>query len=726
MAPSNLALYHPAADLLLQSATNGCPTRTGKPWSVEEMEAAISRGPHPSALQPEALRQLRRETLDKVNKGQARLVRWGDIKAKPPQELKISPIAMIPHKSRGYRAILDLSFNIRLQGRTVPSVNESTIKTAPHGTLDQMGHALSRIVHAFAEAPKDTKIFLAKWDIKDGFWRLDCEEGQEWNFAYVLPSADPSAEVELVVPTYLQMGWIESPPYFCAASETARDIATEYMETPIGSLPNNKFLAWTTDSDDVRSLPAKATPTEGMSYVVEVYMDDYIGLAMPASQEHLCHAANAVMHGIHDVFPAHELDTEDPISFKKLKKGDGTWMLRKDILGFTFDGDAKTLWLESPKREALLTTLHTWLRASRATNAGIPFEEFESILAKLRHALTAIPAGKGLLSPCNRLLRKRPPFVFLHRNKPLQTALADIRTLLRESTLLPTKCYELVSDWPDFVGVKDASKQGVGGFIVGEALACTPTIFRMEWPPDIKADIVSTDNPAGRLTNSDLEMAGLLLLWLVMEDVCTLSPGCHVALFSDNSPTVGWVARMAAKRSLVAAQLLRALALRLKTKGASPLTPFHVAGCENAMADIPSRSWGSNPQWACETDDNLLTLFNAKFPLPEQASWSVYRPSFAICMRVISVLRMTAFSMDEWRRLPEIGRYTGAIGPPTPRLWEWTLTYRRSHSKTKSASSLDSPPGFAVDTTVENTKSQLARSVRLSRPLARRSLWSEV
>ena len=374
------------------------------------------------------------------------------------------------------------------------------------------------------------------------------------------------------------MGWIESPPYFCAASETVRDFASEYIEMPVGSLPDNKFITWALDSNDFRALPEEEGVDAGLQYVVEVYMDDYIGLAIPASQDHLHHAANAIMHGIHDVFPASQLDTEDPILMKKLQKGDGTWMLRKDILGFTFDGADKTLWLEMPKRELLLTVLHQWLQASRTSHTGVPFDEFESVLAKVRHAFTAIPAGKGLLSPCNKMLRKRPPVVFLHRNEPLWRALTDIRTLLRESALAPTQCYELVLDWPDFVGVKDASKHGVGGFIVGERQACTPTVFRMEWPTDIKADIVSTVNPNGRITNSDLEMAGLLLLWLIMEDVCHLSPGCHVALFSDNSPTVGWVARMAAKRSLVTAQLLRTLALRLKKTGASPLTPFHVWG----------------------------------------------------------------------------------------------------------------------------------------------------
>lgn len=282
-----------------------------------------------------------------------------------------------------------------------------------------MGHALSRIIHAFAESEDDSTIFLAKWDIQDGFWHLDCKEGQEWSFSYVLPSADPSSHIELVVPTSLQMGWIESPPFFCAASETAQDVAADYMEMPIGSLPDSKFIEWAIDSTDYRALPICDGANAGLKYVVEVYMDDYIGLAIPALQPHLRHVANAIMHGIHDVFPSNPLDTEDPISLKKLKKGDGAWMLRKDILGFTFDGERKTLWLESSKRDLLLTVLHHWLQASRASHARVPFKEFESVLAKVRHAFTALPVGKGLLSPGNWLLRKRPPFVFFHRNEPL-------------------------------------------------------------------------------------------------------------------------------------------------------------------------------------------------------------------------------------------------------------------------------------------------------------------
>jgi hypothetical protein len=39
-------------------------------------------------------------------------------------------------------------------------------------------------------------------------------------------------------------------------------------------------------------------------------------------------------------------------------------------------------------------------------------------------------------------------------------------------------------------------------------------------PEDIKADIVIVKNTSGCITNLDLEVAGLLLLWLVMEAAC--------------------------------------------------------------------------------------------------------------------------------------------------------------------------------------------------------------
>lgn len=321
---------------------------------------------------------------------------------------------------------------------------------------------------------------MAKWDIKDGFWRLDCAEGEEWNFCYVLPNLDPAAPIELVVPTSLQMGWIESPPYFCAASETAWDVASQYAETPLGTLAAHKFLSLTQTNTDFINLPAtKNTPH--MKYVMEVYMDDYITAAIATEQQHLDHLANATMYGIHDVFPPDIADDTDPISKQKLEK-DGSWALVKDILGLTFNGDDKTVWLEDDKRQALLTLLHSWIRASRDATHGIPFDEFRSVIYKIRHAFLTIPVGKGLLSPFYRILAKQPKFVFLHRNKQVMKALQECRLFLKHSITAPTQCSNLVTAWPDYVGIKDASKQGVGGIVIGERKGVPQTVSDSSGP----------------------------------------------------------------------------------------------------------------------------------------------------------------------------------------------------------------------------------------------------
>jgi hypothetical protein len=136
---------------------------------------------------------------------------------------------MIPQKSQKCCSILDLSFSVHLKdGSLVPSVNEDFVNTAPHGAINQIGHALSCVIHAYATTSPDEKIFMAKLDIKDGFWHLDCEEGEEWNFAYVLPAHD-GPSMKLAIPNSLQMGWIESPPYFCSATNTGWDMVEQYI-----------------------------------------------------------------------------------------------------------------------------------------------------------------------------------------------------------------------------------------------------------------------------------------------------------------------------------------------------------------------------------------------------------------------------------------------------------------------------------------------------------------
>ena len=71
---SDLPIMQPAADILKEWATYGCPARTGKPWTRKEMQSAIERAPHRSALSDEAIAHFKAEVGDKVHSGQAKLV----------------------------------------------------------------------------------------------------------------------------------------------------------------------------------------------------------------------------------------------------------------------------------------------------------------------------------------------------------------------------------------------------------------------------------------------------------------------------------------------------------------------------------------------------------------------------------------------------------------------------------------------------------------------------
>jgi hypothetical protein len=244
----------------------------------------------------------------------------------------------------------------------------------------------------------------------------------------------------------------------------------------------------------------------------------------------------------------------------------------------------------------------------------------------------------------------------------------------------------------------------------------------MEWPQFIKKLLIKRGKH-GTISNSDLEAAGLLILWLVMEEICDIEPGAHVALFNDNSPTVHWAERLTAK-SGPAGFIMRALALRLKAREVSPLTPLHIAGDENSISDIPSRSFGDPMEWHCVDDFALRDKINSFFPLPNQASWTVFRLSSKVFTRVTSALQMKHINMEEWRRLPKLGSVVGETGVTMSNLWEWTLTFRTPHTKTKSGVSPVSQPDAALDTTVRENKLRLEQSLRRSRPLGRRFPWT--
>ena len=113
MCPGKIAQSHPAGPALQEYAREGCPVDITEDWTLEALDQAVAYGAHPSAQKPEAAKACRAEALEKVGQGQVEIRSWKELRAEIKAGLrtntKVSPIAAIPHKSRLYRMILDLS-----------------------------------------------------------------------------------------------------------------------------------------------------------------------------------------------------------------------------------------------------------------------------------------------------------------------------------------------------------------------------------------------------------------------------------------------------------------------------------------------------------------------------------------------------------------------------------------------------------------------------------------
>jgi hypothetical protein len=167
-----------------------------------------------------------------------------------------------------------------------------------------------------------------------------------------------------------------------------------------------------------------------------------------------------------------------------------------------------------------------------------------------------------------------------------------------------------------------------------------PIVWRVEWPQDIRDNVVSFMNPTGTITNSDLKMAGMVIQYLVLEHLACLRH-VHVAAWCNNTPTVSWTNKLSSSRSMVASRLARALALRIHANEALPLISVSIAGVNNQMADIALRTF-SRTLAMSETftlsDNKFLQQFSDSFPL-QNTSWRVFRVSSKLSSPIVVIAR---------------------------------------------------------------------------------------
>ena len=187
------------------------------------------------------------------------------------------------------------------------------------------------------------------------------------------------------------MGWCESPPSFCAASETARDVIASLLSTELPPhASESKMLPSNFDSLPLADLHSIFT-------LIEVFVDDFIACTDAVSKTHLLQVSRAMLHGIHSVFPTWDINGHtggDPISEKKLDKLEGLWEHTKEILGWILDGANYTIQLPPEKVDKIVTTLKSLSKKRR-----VRLKDFQKFAGSLHHASMGIPAGgRGLFT----------------------------------------------------------------------------------------------------------------------------------------------------------------------------------------------------------------------------------------------------------------------------------------------------------------------------------------
>jgi len=90
--------------------------------------------------------------------------------------------------------------------------------------------------------------------------------------------------------------------------------------------------------------------------------------------------------------------------------------------------------------------------------------------------------------------------------------LSDFKHLGNNLLIWKTSIAELVPDYPTAISPHNASGSGMGGVWLSttDPSALTPILWHSHFPTDISADLVSFTNPAGTITNSNLELAGCI------------------------------------------------------------------------------------------------------------------------------------------------------------------------------------------------------------------------
>jgi len=262
-------------------------------------------------------------------------------------QLRLAPAGVVPQKEHHPRPIMDYSFY---------GTNQDCHPIAPCASMQFSGALkclLQRLVYC---NPIHGPPLMAKIDLSDGYYRVLLSPEAALHLAVIIPS-DISTDTYLIaLPLTLPMGWLHSPPYFCAYTETITDIANTCQPPPTHPLlPQTQCCSLPQHKKFHPSATILGSSSAPPLQYTDVYIDDFMILAQrPLNLP----AMNRLLHTIDTVF--HDDDTTNHrqiVSQSKIQKGDATFSTSKTILGWELDTQTMTLQLPSSRLQQLQTLL---------------------------------------------------------------------------------------------------------------------------------------------------------------------------------------------------------------------------------------------------------------------------------------------------------------------------------------------------------------------------------
>jgi hypothetical protein len=263
--------------------------------------------------------------------------------------LKLAPVGVVPQRERRPRPIVDYSYT---------NINQTSLPVAPYHAM-QFGSALPRLLQRLVYSnPAHGPPLMCKIDLSDGYYRVTLNPDASLQLAVILPP-DQTRHNLIAIPLSLPMGWKESPPYFCAFTETIADSTNidltirvhEYTAHPL-LFPSQQYDAkQPSHFQPTAVLPLGLPDTPPLSYT-DVYMDDFCLLAQPPTQDRML---NTLLHNIDAVFAdCPQSPRRQIISQSKLDKGDAAWSSTKRLLGWDINSETMTLTIPVHRHNKLL------------------------------------------------------------------------------------------------------------------------------------------------------------------------------------------------------------------------------------------------------------------------------------------------------------------------------------------------------------------------------------